>query len=192
MKQFKSAKIRESWLSISLIVMVTLITYAPLINQLGFYRDDWYLLWTNASKGSQGFLDLLAGDRPFIGWLYVVDFPIFGNNPLAWHLYALAMKIFSALALFWLLREIWPTRKIETTFIALLFVIYPGFYQQPDALTFKQLLLGYGAAMASLALTIRVAKANKNVQKILLTLLSLLLAAVYVFIYEPLIGLEVA
>ncbi len=172
--------------------MVTLITYAPLINQLGFYRDDWYLLWTNASKGSQGLLDLLAGDRPFIGWLYVVDFPIFGNNPLAWHLYALVMKIFSALALFWMLREIWPTRKLETTFITLLFVVYPGFYQQPNAMTFKQLLLAYGAAMLSLALTIRVIKTSSNVHKILLTLLALSSFAVYIFIYEPLIGIEVA
>jgi len=49
MKQFKFTKIRESWASISLVILVTLITYAPLINQLGFYRVDWYLLWTNAS-----------------------------------------------------------------------------------------------------------------------------------------------
>lgn len=179
-------------MSVFLIMMVTFITYAPLINQLGFYRDDWYLLWTNASEGSQGLLDLLAGDRPFIGWLYVIDFPILGNNPLAWHLYALVMKIFSALALFWLLREIWPMRKLETTFITLLFVVYPGFYQQPNALTFKQLLLAYGAAMLSLALTIRVIKAGTNLHKVLLTLFALISFAVYIFIYEPLIGIEVA
>jgi hypothetical protein len=192
MKQFKFTKIRESWASLSLIIMVTLVTYAPLINQLGFYRDDWYLLWTNASKGSQGLLTLSAGDRPFMGLLYMMDFPIFGGNPLAWHIYGLVLKAFSALALFWLLRELWPSRKIETTFITLFFVIYPGFYQQPDALTFKQLLLAYGAAMLSLALTIRVAKASSRVHKILLTLIALILFAVYIFIYEPLIGIEAA
>jgi hypothetical protein len=185
-------RIREGWISILLILVVSLLTYAPLINQLGFYRDDWYLLWTNVTEGKQGLLNLFIGDRPFLGWLYVVDFPIFGINPLAWHLYALVVKIFSIFALFWFFRELWPNRKVETTFITLFFAVYPGFYQQPDALTFKQLLLGYGAAMLSLGLTIRVAKTTSNLQKTLLTLLSLLFAGVYIFIYEPLIGLEAA
>ena len=192
MKLSAIKKIREDWASILLVFLVSLLTYAPLITQLGFYRDDWYLLWTNETAGKQGLLNLFVGDRPFLGWLYVFDFPIFGSSPLAWHVYALVVKIISVFALFWLLRETWPNRKFETTFLTLLFVVYPGFYQQPDALTFKQLLLGYGAAMASLALTIRVAKVNGNIQKILITLLSLLLAAVYVFIYEPLIGIEAA
>src|SRR5258706_8874221 len=103
MKQFKFTKIRESWASISLVIMVSLCTYAPLINQLGFYRDDWYLLWTKVTEGRQGILNLFIGDRPFLGWLYVFDFPIFGINPLAWHIYALVVKILSALALFWFL-----------------------------------------------------------------------------------------
>lgn len=141
----------EGWLSAALVMTVTLLTYAPLVPSLGFYRDDWYLIWTAQARGAQGIMSLFQGDRPFIGWLYALDYNLLGNAPLNWHVYALIIKALSALAFLWLLRVVWKERKIETTLIALLFVVYPGFYQQPNAATFKNLLLAYGAAMASLA-----------------------------------------
>jgi dTDP-4-amino-4,6-dideoxygalactose transaminase len=178
--------------AICLVILTTILTYGTMISQLGFYRDDWYLLWTNESQGASGLLNLFRGDRPFLGWLYIFDFSMLGTSPFGWHLYALIIKIISALAFFWLVRSIWPKRKIETTFITLLFIVYPGFYQQPNALTFKQLLLAYAAALFSLSLTVQVLKANKTINKVLLTILAVVLAAFYIFIYEPLIGLEIA
>ena len=188
----KSTSKQETILAIGLIVLATLLTYGALISRLGFYRDDWYLLWTAESKGTAGLLDLFRGDRPFLGWLYILDFSMLGVAPLGWHLYALFIKVLSALAFFWLVRSIWPQRKVETTFITLLFVVYPGFYQQPDALTFKQLLLAYAAALLSLALTVQAVKTNKPASRLLLTILAVALTAFYIFIYEPLIGLEIA
>jgi len=61
-------KVVERWAPAVLITLVTLFTYAPLINQLGFYRDDWYLLWTYEAEGARGLLNLFVGDRPFVGW----------------------------------------------------------------------------------------------------------------------------
>jgi len=183
---------REPFYAIGLIILTTLLTYGTLILQLGFYRDDWYLLWTAESQGAPGLLNLFRGDRPFLGWLYIFDFSMLGTAPFGWHLYALFIKIISALAFFWLVRGIWPRHKIETTFMTLLFIVYPGFYQQPNALTFKQLLLAYAAALFSLALTVQVIKTNKTVHRLLYTALAVILAAFYLFIYEALIGMEVA
>jgi len=188
----QTASKRETILAIGLIVLSTLLTYGALISRLGFYRDDWYLLWTAESQGTAGLLNLFRGDRPFLGWLYIFDFSMLGVAPLGWHLYALFIKVISALAFFWLVRSIWPQRKIETTFITLLFVVYPGFYQQPDALTFKQLLLAYTGALFSLALTVQAVKTNKTNLKIIFTILAVALTAFYILIYEPLIGLEIA
>jgi hypothetical protein len=182
---------REMMFAVLLIVLTTLLTYGTQISKLGYYRDDWYLLWTAESQGMQGLINLFRGDRPFVGWLYVFDFSMLGVSPFGWHLYALLIKVASALAFFWLVRSLWPNRKIETTFITLLFVVYPGFYQQPNALTFKQLLIAYTAALLSLALTVNVVKANSLRSKTLLTSLAILLGAFYVFIYEALIGTEV-
>ncbi len=183
---------RELFFSIAAITLTTIITYAALIPQLGFYRDDWYLVWTAQTQGTEGILSLFRGDRPFDGWLYVLDFWMMGVSPLAWHIYALCIKLFSAFAFLWLMRSLWENRKLQTTFITLLFVVYPGFYQQPDALTFKQLLIAYAAALLSLALTISVVKTQKTAYKVLYTILAALLSAFYMLIYEALAGIEVA
>lgn len=183
---------RETWLSVALVIMVTLLTYGPLIPQLGFYRDDWYLIWTAQTQGVKGIMSLFEGDRPFVGWLYVFDYKLLGSAPLNWHLYALFIKVVSALGFLYLMRSLWPDKKIETTLITLLFVVYPGFYQQPNAATFKNLLLAYAAAMFSLALTVQALKAKSLARKITFTSLGVILAAFYIFIYEALIGIEAA
>jgi hypothetical protein len=188
----RQARDRENWHSVLLVILVTLLTYAPLIPHLGFYRDDWYLIRTAQTQGAEGIMSLFKGDRPFLGWLYIFDYNLLGSSPLNWHLYVLFIKALSALAFLWLMRSLWPHKKIETTFITLLFVVYPGFYQQPNAATFKNLLLAYGAAMLSLALTIQALKARSIIGKVGATLLAVLLAAFYIFIYEALIGIEAA
>jgi len=191
MNSSKTVSRRESFLAILLVVFTTLITYGTQIAQLGFYRDDWYLLWAAKSKGAEGILSLFQGDRPFVGWLYVFDFSVMGLSPLAWHVYVLCIKIASALAFFWLVRILWPNRKIVTLFVTLLFVVYPGFYQQPNALTYKQLLLAYTASLLSLALTVNAVKAEKIAHKAVFTLLAVILSAFYIIIYEALVGMEV-
>ncbi len=181
---------RESFLTVLLVIFTTLVTYGTLISKLGFYRDDWYLLWAAKSKGVEGILGVFQGDRPFVGWLYVFDFSVMGLSPLAWHIYVLCIKLASALAFLWLVRSLWPNRKVVTLFVTLLFVVYPGFYQQPNALTYKQLLLAYTAALVSLALTVNAVKTRKVAHRVILTIFAVLLSAFYILIYEALVGME--
>src|SRR6266540_240663 len=161
MNSAPTASRRESFLAIMLIVFTTLVTYGTLISQLGFYRDDWYLLWAAKSRGMEGLLNLFQGDRPFIGWVYSLDFSLIGLSPLTWHVYALCIKLLSAFAFFWLVRSLWPNLKVVTLCVTLLFIVYPGFYEQPNALTYKQDLISYAATLASLALTFNAIKAKK-------------------------------
>jgi hypothetical protein len=183
---------RELFFAILAITLTTLLTYGVMMTQLGFYRDDWYLVWTAQTQGTQGMLSLFAGDRPFDGWLYAFDFWLVGISPLAWQVYSLLVKLSSALAFLWLLRSVWENRKLETTFITLLFVVYPGYFQQPNALMTKQLLLSGALAILSLALTVNAVKATQMSRKILLTALAALTSALYMLIYEALVGYEVA
>jgi hypothetical protein len=140
----------------------------------------------------EGLLRLFQGDRPFIGWVYTLDFSVIGLSPLSWHLYSLGIKLASALAFFWLVRSLWPNRKVVTLFVTLLFVVYPGFYEQPNALTYKQDLISYAAILFSLALTVNAVKAKKIVHKVIFTILAVILSAFYILIYEALIGSEAA
>jgi hypothetical protein len=190
MRSFQFPKLREEWASTLLIVLVTLLTYAPFIGQLGFYRDDWYLIWMAEHQGWNGIIDLFRGDRPLFGWFYALDYLLLGSNPLGWHLLGLFVKLVSAFAFLWLLRSLWPQHKIETTVITLLYVVYPGFYQQPNVGTFMNHLMAYAGAILSLACTVQALKTNAPLGRIVYTFFGLLLAAFYIFTYEALIGIE--
>lgn len=189
-----SQKLRshESLISILVLLLGTLLTYGILLTRLGFYRDDWYMLWAAQAQGAEGVMALFKIDRPFVGLLYAWDYTLLGKAPLPWHLYALLIKFLGALAVYWLTRLLWPERNLAATFVALLFAVYPGFYQQPNAALFINLLLSQTAGMFSLALTLAAARAQRHMLNILWTALAFLLAVFYLAIYEAMIGLEVA
>lgn len=190
MKSMNVTPRRENWLSVFLVIVVTLLTYTPLISQLGFYRDDWYLIWIAQYQGSEGIIALFRGDRPLFGWFYALDYLLLGDAPLGWHLLGLIVKLVTALAILWLLRSLWPQQSMETTFIALLFVVYPGFFQQPNVGTFMNHLMAYAGAIMSLACTIQALKTNTSLGRVMYSFLGLALAAFYIFTYEALIGME--
>ena len=93
------------------------------------------------------------------------------------------------LAFYWLVRLLWPRRRLAATAMALLFAVYPGFLQLPNAATFQNHFIGYGAALTSMALTVAALHA-RGWKKALLTGLAMLCALGYLLIYEYMIGLE--
>ena len=131
MSFLKKVKISETVIALSVITLTTLLSYGILISQLGFYRDDWYMLLAGQTKGAQGIIDLFAIDRPLIGYIYAFDYALLGSSVLGWHVYALFLRLLGSVGFFVLLRVIWPEKKFETTIATLLFAVYPGFLQQP-------------------------------------------------------------
>ena len=190
MRSVENSSRRETWLSVALIILVTLLTNAPLISQLGFYRDDWYLMWVAQYQGSEGIIALFRGDRPLFGWFYALDYLLLGDAPLGWHLLGLFIKLITALGTLWLLRSLWPQHKLETTVMTLLYVVYPGFFQQPNVGTFMNHFMAYAAAILSLACTVQALKATRFSSKAIYAFFGLILAAFYIFTYEALIGTE--
>lgn len=182
----------ETFIAVGFLVLVTVLTYGVLIPKLGFYRDDWYMIWTGQVKGSAGLIDLFQSDRPFVGLVYAFDYLILGDSPTGWHIYALLIRLMGALAFLWILRMIWPEKKIKTAFIAILFLVYPGFLQQPEAATYKMILLALDAAILSIALTIRALKSKNWLPKLTFSALAIALTLFYLGIFESMIGLEVA
>ena len=188
----KQPKWLEIALSLLLITLVTFVTYGYMIPKLGFYRDDWYMIWSAQAQGVQGVMDLFKIDRPFIGILYAFDYSILGKAAINWHIYALLIKLLGGFALFWMLRMLWPERRLEGTFIVLLFMVYPGFYQQPNAALFKNLLLAHSASLLSIALSVYALKTKNVLAQIIAILLAIVLALFYLIIYEAMIGIEAA
>ena len=186
----KKNRISETVVALSVITLSTLLSYGILIPQLGFYRDDWYMLLAGQTEGAQGIINLFAIDRPLIGYIYALDYALLGSSVIGWHLYALFLRLLGSIGFFYLLRVIWPEKKFETTIAALLFAVYPGFLQQPNAATFKNLLLGYDLAIFSILATILAVKVKSGWKTILWTGLALLFALLYFGIFEAMIGLE--
>ena len=188
MSFLKKIKISETVIALSVITITTLLSYGSLIPQLGFYRDDWYMLLAGQTEGAQGIINLFAIDRPLIGYIYALDYALLGSSVIGWHFYALFLRLLGSVGFFYLLRVIWPEKKFETTIAALLFAVYPGFLQQPNAATFKNLLLGYDLAIFSILATILAVKAKNRGKVILWTSLALLFALLYFGIFEAMIG----
>lgn len=180
----------EAFISSFLVIIIGLLTLGLQITQYGYYHDDWYFLWAGVTQGTEAIRSLFLLDRPFMGVVYALDYTFLGNHPLAWQIYILFWHILGALVVLWLLRMLWPGQRLATFGAAILFVIYPGFLQLPNASTFQNHLFGYTMALLSIALSVKAFRVQNKLVSIGLMLVSALLAVLYFFIYEYMIGLE--
>lgn len=180
----------ETFTAILLILLTTVVTHGIGIPSLGYYYDDWYMLWSGQARGAASIVSLFSTDRPYMGVVYSWVYRLLGDAIINWHLYALLWRFIGGLAFFWILRLIWPTQKYITTLMAVLFIVYPGFLSQPDANTKQNHLFGFGTALLSIAFMLQSLKTNSRVGKIIYGVISVVLTANYLFIYEYMIGLE--
>ena len=180
----------ETIIATLLILLTTVFTYGVSISKLGYYHDDWFVLWSGQVRGAESLIPLFSTDRPFMGVIYSFVYRLLGDTLINWHLYALLWRFIGGMAFFWILRLIWPNQKYMTTLMTVLFILYPGFLSQPNANTKQNHLYGFGTALLSIALMLQAMKTNKRGWKIVCSLLSILLTANYLFIYEYMIGFE--
>jgi hypothetical protein len=180
----------ETVVAILLILLTTVVTYGVSIPRLGYYHDDWFVLWSGQARGGASIAPLFSTDRPYMGVIYSYVYRLLGDTIINWHLYALLWRFLGGLAFFWILRLIWPNQKYMTTLMTVLFIVYPGFLSQPNANTKQNQLYGFGTALLSIALMLQALKTNRRGWKIFCSLFSYLLTANYLFIYEYMIGFE--
>ncbi|MCU0488019.1 MAG: hypothetical protein MUE67_03590 [Anaerolineales bacterium] len=131
-------KTRFSIRSIPLALLASaILVHGLLIPWLGFYWDDWPTFFFLDRFGPGIFPHAYGVDRPALGWLFSLTTRLVGESPLAWQVFALLTRWLASLCLWRLLREIWPERSLETAWGAFLFILYPGFRQQPIAFTYS-------------------------------------------------------
>lgn len=184
---------RLEWLlAIGVLAALALLAYAPWLPQLGFYRDDWYVLWIGRVRGAASIPVIFSTDRPVMGQLYSLTYSLLGENRMAWQVYAVLLRWAGAVFALLIGRTAWPGRRVQTTAVAALVLLYPGFLQQPNAMTFSNQLTTYAAALLSIALTGLALRARRTWAQVVLTLFALALALFYQLLYEYMIGLEAA
>lgn len=178
--------------SIGLLAFLAVLAYGPWASHLGFFRDDWYVLWAGRVYGASSIVEMFSIDRPVVGWLYSLTFSVFRDSAIAWQVYAIFLRWLGSVFALGLFRTLWPSRPAATTMAAILFLIYPGFLQQPNAMTFTNQLTTYLLAVASLTLTAWAVTARRRSTRVVLTVLALASSLGYQLLYEYMIGLEAA
>ncbi len=146
--------------SVPLVLLgLLIVTFGLLINQLGFYQDDWHHIYFGHSLGLSRMWDMFLYDgRPLAAVLYIAGFSILGFTPLHWHISSLIIRYLTILFTWLYLKETWPQHKRQVTWVALLFVIYPLFKLQPLSVAYTVHWSGYllfSISMWAMVLSIR-------------------------------------
>lgn len=170
------------------LLALCIISFGTLIPKLGLYWDDWPSLWFIHFFGPTVFPDVFTTDRPTLGWIFMLTTWLMGESMLAWHLFAIITRWLSGVALWWVLRLIWPRRIIEVTWIAFLFVVYPGFKQQLIPITYSHMFIMLTIFLLSLGTMILAYRKPRWFWPLILT--SLFTSAMTLFTLEYYVGLE--
>ena len=181
---------KETIFSIILLIILSALAYLPMINRFGYYFDDWNLIWAGYTQGAQKLVDIYSIDRPFIGYMFSGLYRLLGDNALPWNISGYFIRLASGFGLLWLLRMIWPKERQATFAIALLFLIYPGYLRQPNAIQYQNHLINYALAIFSTAFTVKSILSKKLWQKSLFTGLAMSFGLLSFLIMEYMIGLE--
>ncbi len=190
MPEPKRANLRGFIFPALLVLLMAALAYLPLIGQHGFYKDDWHMIYSGDAFGWNRVAYAFESDRPLMGKIYAREFIILGDSPLAWQAFALALRAASALGFAWLVHLLWPKRRLEVTAATVLFIIYPGFLQQPNANTFQNHFMGYTGAIFSIFFALLALRAPRWWQKVACVAASLAGELLCLGFYEYMIGLE--
>ncbi|PKN91596.1 MAG: hypothetical protein CVU44_18615 [Chloroflexi bacterium HGW-Chloroflexi-6] len=181
----------KPWLIFILFIGIAGLAYLPLLAKFGYAFDDWYLMWSAKAYSPQAFFPIFSIDRPLRAYLMFPAYLLFGENPLWYNLSAFALRVTGAFLFWWMLRMLWPRAQTATMGMALLFVIYPGFLSQPNAIDYQSHIAALALAMFSLALTVKAfTAANSTLERIAMLIGSAVVGWLYLGLMEYYIGFE--
>jgi len=111
--------------------LITLLAYGLFIPFLGFYMDDWYIIWFKDTFGAQNFINYFMLDRPLEGYFfYIINLIVFDSvSPVVWQLVTIFTHWLCVISIWGFLDTFWPDNRTQNYLVSLLAVVYPGFTQ---------------------------------------------------------------
>jgi len=171
------------------LLAISAVAYLPFIQQIGFMNDDWYLIFAGKAKGTGVFSTVFAIDRPLRAYVMGPAFWLFGDNVLLYHISAYFFRFFSGVCALWLMRMLRPKHEGSNLLTAALFLIYPGFLSQVNAIDYQSHIVAIFLAMFSIALTIKAVSTSSSM-KVVFFAGSIITGWIYLGLMEYFIGLE--
>ncbi len=138
MKKIFKLLFSEKKYSVPLLLLgICFMSYGFLIPTLGLYWDGWPYMWQYHVFGPGGFPQFVASDRPHSAWIFMLLTWLFGTNLFWYHLTIFLFRWLSACLVWWSLNLLWEKKWLANAIAAILFLVYPGFLQQPISLPYS-------------------------------------------------------
>ncbi|MFH1184465.1 MAG: hypothetical protein V1755_05435 [Chloroflexota bacterium] len=169
------------------ILLIGLLTYLFAIPSLGYYWDDWEVVFLLNARDPQLLAEYFAFDRPF-AWPYQVMYAIFGLNPVAWHTVTLLLRWGGILLLYFALVEVWPNKRSYLRWLGALLLVYPGFLQQSISGAYNRHFAAFFVFALSIFLMVLGTRRTRFAWA--LSLAAWLTALIHIFTIEYFVGLE--
>jgi hypothetical protein len=163
--------------------------YGILVTFHGVTGDEPEFLYTYVRYGPQGYRAYLGWQRPFAFWIYELLTPIFKTNMPLYQMASLLLRWMSAWLLYLNLRRLLPEKKETALCASILFLVYPGFLQQPIAMAYVLHFASLAFLMISM-LMMQLALETQNKSKFWLLSTFSLLMMTGMFPIEYFVGWE--
>ncbi len=171
-----------------LALLTCLLAYGLLTPWLGLYFDDWPVITTLHTRSVGTFWEFYRGERPFSAWTYILTGPILGTRPLVWQFFSIFVRWLTVLGMWWSLKGLWPQRRREVTWMALLFAVFPAFDQQAISVAYSQHWMIYALFCVSIGAMIQSIRKPQSFWP--WTIIGVLACAFHTFSMEYFLGLE--
>lgn len=173
-----------------LVLGISALAYLPHLNQFGYFRDDWYLMYAANALGKNVFQQIYAIDRPLRALVMSGAYELFGLNPLYYNLSAYLLRLLGGLAFFGSLQIVWRGQRNANLLAAILFLIFPGFLSAPNAIDYQAQQVSLCLALVSILLSLKTINAPRKRWQTLVWILVGWMSFFYLGLVEYFLGLE--
>ncbi len=132
-----------TWLAVAALCLTCLVAFGLMLPYLGFYWDDWPFIYLLKTSGLEGIKSLLAYDRPLSLWMYGLTNVLAGTSPLKRQILALIIRFLLVISYWLTLKKVFRGKDVPVTWMALLFAVYPLFFQQSIATAYTHHFIVY-------------------------------------------------
>jgi hypothetical protein len=183
---------RESvWLEMTALTVISALVYLVHVRDLSYYRDDWYYMYDGLVGGQKIFIEMFRHLRPARGFLFELLFSTFGPNPKPYLNLLYLWRLMGGIGGLWLFRMLWPRERGATFFMALFYVLYPGFLWLIQGFEYQPMVLSATLQVFSIVFTLKAVQSASGRAWLLWILLALITGWGALAFVEYAIGMEV-
>lgn len=188
--KLKTGNLAQHLAELFLILVIAALAYLPNITKASIFRDDWYYALDRTIGGPGAFQEMFSIDRPARGPLFEAYYQLFDIQPLPYHISSFVWRLLGGFAALYLFNLIWPTKKRAALFMALLFLLFPGYSRWLEGFENQPRILSSVLEAFSIALTLQALRSQKSINKILAWVGSIITGWAYIALVDFAFGME--